>query len=417
MKRASAVMICMVCILALFNTVPAADYSYTALDYPGAANTEAWGINNTGVIVGWYDGNSDSAWDPHGFFLNGSTWTGLDYPGAMWTFAMGINDSGSIVGTYLSPGGVAFGYSLTGGTYTHIDSYPSADENYVYAINGPGTMVGWFSGYRPDVPEGLRGYYGFSLSGTTYTLLDYPDSLGIVFHAYGINDGGTIVGQCVDFDGTHCCCLSGPTLAFLDRSGADSTVAWGINNNGTIVGEYTDAAGTHGFSLTGTTWTTLNYPGAYETVAHGVNDSGSIVGYFTDSTGTHGFLATPVPDPMSVAIDIRPWSNNNSISYRGWGLLPVAILGSGTFDAFQATDLSTITFGHSGTEDSMVFCSPWDWDVNSDGYADLLCFFSTNAAHFQCGDTQATFKGMTRNGTALTGQGPVRIVSCRAGSR
>ena len=98
-------------------------------------------------------------------------------------------------------------------------------------------------------------------------------------------------------------------------------------------------------------------------------------------------------------------------------LIPVAILGSGTFDAFQATDLSTITFGHRGGEDSMAFCSPWDWDVNSDGYADLLCFFRTSATRFQCGDTQATLKGMTQDGTALTGKGPVRIIPCRAASR
>jgi hypothetical protein len=417
MKRTSAAIACVVLILVYCSIVRASGYTYTAIDYPGASHTEAWDINNSGVIAGWYNGSSDSAWEPHGFFLNGTIWTGLDYPGAMWTFATGINDSGVIVGTYVNPGGVAFGYSLTGGIWAHIDPYPSADESYLYSINGTGVMVGWFSGYRPDVPKGLRGYYGYSLSGTTYTLLDYPVGPGVVFHAYGINDGGTIVGQCVDFDGSHCCSLSGSTLSFLSFPGAQSTVAWGINNTGTIVGEYTDTTGTHGFSFDGATWTTLDYPGAHETVAHGINDSGAIVGYFSNLSGTHGFLAIPAAGLMSVAIGIRPWSNNNLINYKGWGLIPVAILSSTTFDAFEATDLDTLTFGHTGYEKSLAFCSPWDWDINFDGYADLLCFFRTSAAEFQCGDTQATLKGTTGGGTSFEGKAAVRIYPCRTASR
>jgi uncharacterized membrane protein len=417
MKRASAVMIGMALVFALFSVVRAAGYTFTALDYPGAGHTEAWGINNSGLIVGYYDQNTGQDFEPHGFLLKGAVWRSLDYPGAIWTFGLGINDQGTVVGTYVSPGGVAFGYSLKGTTYNSIASYPTATETYVYSINNSGTIVGWLSGFRPDVPQGLGGYYGFSLTGGVYTMLDYPDSPGVVFNALGINDGGMIVGQCLDFDGTHCCSLTGSTLAFHDRPGADSIVAWDVNKPGTIVGEYTDAAGTHGFTLSGGTWATIDYPGASETVVHGINDTGSIVGSYVDSTGIHGFLATPVSDLLSVSIDIRPWSRNNLIDYRSHGLIPVAILSSRTFDAFQTANLDRITFGHTGNENSMAFCSPWDWDINGDGYGDLLCFFRTSAADFTCSDTAGTLKGTTDNGTAFEGKETIAIVPCRAASR
>ncbi|NLT21493.1 MAG: hypothetical protein GXX82_00440 [Syntrophorhabdus sp.] len=417
MKQAFAVIACMAFVLLLCRPAGAAGYTYAVLDYPGATHTEAWDINNSGVVVGWYDTDSDSFSEPHGFVLYGTTWYRLDHPGAMWTFAMGINDGGTLVGTWVDPGGVAFGFSLTGGGYAHIDPYPSADESYVYSINNANTIVGWFSGDRPEVPAGLSGYYGYSLSGGVYTFLDYPAGPGVIFHAYGINDSDAIVGQCVDFEGTHCCSLSGDTLSFLDRPGADFAVAWGVNNGGAIVGEYSDATGTHGFLLDGATWATLDYPGALETVAHGINDSGVIVGYFTDHSGTHGFVATPATDLMSVAIDIRPWSGRNLINVRGWDFVPVAILSSPTFDAFEMTDPGSLTFGHTGNETSMVFCSPWAWDVNYDGYADLLCLFRTGTAGFQCGDTRGVLKGKTGDGTPFEGKGTVRVYPCRTASR
>jgi len=404
-------------VLLLCSPAGAAGYTYSVVDYPGATHTEAWDINNSGVIIGWYDANSDYPWEPRGFVLYEATWYSLDYPGAMWTFAMGINDGGTLVGTSVDAGGVAFGYSLTGGGYTYIDPYPRAGESYVYSVNSSNTMVGWFSGERPHVPEGLRGYYGYSLSGGTYTLLDYPVGPGVVFHAYGINDTDTIVGQCVDFQGTHCCSLSGDTLFFLDRPGADSTVAWGINNGGAIVGEYTDATGTHGFLLDGATWTTLDYPGAYETVAHGINDVGVIVGYFTDPSGTHAFVATPATDLMPVAIDIRPWSSRNLINASSSGFVPVAILGSPNFDAPEMTDPGSLTFGRTGEEASMAFCSPWALDVNSDGYADLLCLFRTGTAGFRCGDTRGILRGVTGDGILFEGKGAVRVYPCQTVSR
>ena len=70
------------------------------LDIPGADKTNAFGINDDGIIVGWYV-------DPvgrHGFAWRNGKYISIDYPGAVETFAQGINNSGQIVGLFLTSG-------------------------------------------------------------------------------------------------------------------------------------------------------------------------------------------------------------------------------------------------------------------------------------------------------------------------
>jgi uncharacterized membrane protein len=99
-------------------TIPAADqcpgiyecgYAYKAgkfqnVDFPGALETAALGVNDNGIIVGWY-GIAGPAY--YGFAQKGGKYISFGYPGAMWTFALGINNSGQIVGTY-SFDGIAY---------------------------------------------------------------------------------------------------------------------------------------------------------------------------------------------------------------------------------------------------------------------------------------------------------------------
>jgi uncharacterized membrane protein len=63
---------------------------------PGATQTSAEGINDTGVIVGWYLASSCDC----GFLLKGGKYLSFSYPGAAFTEAQGINNSGQIVGSY-----------------------------------------------------------------------------------------------------------------------------------------------------------------------------------------------------------------------------------------------------------------------------------------------------------------------------
>ena len=68
------------------------DGSITTVDVPGAISTDAYGINDLGQIVGWFDGQ--------GFLDVGGSFTTINVPGAFSDGAYGINNAGQIVGGY-----------------------------------------------------------------------------------------------------------------------------------------------------------------------------------------------------------------------------------------------------------------------------------------------------------------------------
>ncbi|HOD75658.1 MAG TPA: hypothetical protein PKJ17_06495 [Syntrophorhabdaceae bacterium] len=409
MKRFIAVMIGMALVCAGLGSAFAAGYSFNALDYPGASETRAYGINDWGVVVGSHQGAGEVY--GHAFVLRGDTWTSFDDPDAAFgTSPRGINDWGKIAGTFGNSIGDVSGFTLAFGVRRRLD-YPTAAHTFLGGVNGLGTVVGYYM---------IPSTRSFVLKGTTYTLLDYPPTTDDPenptgwLRAHDINDHGVIVGGCTDANGSHGCYSSGGAWVLLDYPDATSTEAFGVNNHGIIVGQYTGEDGSvHGFSYDGTIWNTLDHPGATSTIAYGINDRGTIVGTFEDANGTHGFLAKAVSDLTSLAIDIRPWSAENVLHLLERGLLPVAVLGGNAFDALGTIDLGTISFGRTGDEDSMAFCSPWDWDVNADGYQDLICLFWVQKAGFQCGDTGGILKGMTQDGTTLEGRDAVKVIPCR----
>lgn len=110
-----------------------------------------------------------------------------------------------------------------------------------------------------------------------------------------------------------------------------------------------------------------------------------------------------------VGIDIKPGGVPNSINRRSEGKIPVAILSSATFDA-REVDTASLTFGRTGNEESLAFCSRAPEDVNRDGLPDLVCHFNTPATWFVPGDTQGVLKGKTLTGAAIRGTDSVQIV-------
>ncbi len=85
--------------------------SFTMLDYPGAAQyggTSANGINNEGVVTGYY--YSDSSGDFSGFLWNNGTFTSLNFPGAVSTGITSINDQGDLTGYYVDSNGTINGF-------------------------------------------------------------------------------------------------------------------------------------------------------------------------------------------------------------------------------------------------------------------------------------------------------------------
>jgi hypothetical protein len=120
-------------------------------------------------------------------------------------------------------------------------------------------------------------------------------------------------------------------------------------------------------------------------------------------------LYSPAEDgEEAVTIDIKPGSSTNPVNPKSNGTIPVAILSSSTFDASTEVDISTLTFGHTGDEESLSHCGIQN--INADGLMDLMCHFYTQFTGLQAGDTEAYLKFETFDGESYVGSDKVRIV-------
>ena len=111
---------------------------------------------------------------------------------------------------------------------------------------------------------------------------------------------------------------------------------------------------------------------------------------------------------LEVEIDIKPGSDPNSINLGSKGVIPVAILGSATFNAADV-DPSTVTLegapvrpkGKSGKYGSLE-------DINNDGDLDLVVHVVDFSA--DSGSTAATLTGELFDGTPIRGTDDIWIV-------
>jgi probable HAF family extracellular repeat protein len=84
-----------------------ADDSFTKLAIPGASMTQAFGINDSGKVVGTYTVGTGSTAMTHGFtWKPGDGFSTVDDPhGVGTTIINGVNDRGDLVGFYTDSAG------------------------------------------------------------------------------------------------------------------------------------------------------------------------------------------------------------------------------------------------------------------------------------------------------------------------
>ncbi len=301
--------------------------SYTTFDPPGSLNTSATGINDSGVITGYYfDGGQ-----VRGFVrASDGTITTFDPPGSLNTIATGINDSGVITGDYFV-GRQSRGFvRASDGTITTFDP-PGSTDTFPKAINESGVITGYFldgsfqrRGFVRasdgtittfDPPGSLftqatgindsgviTGYYngggrvrGFvRASDGTITTFEPPGSLDT--SATGINDSGVITGYFLDggqFRGFVR--ASDGTITTFEPPGSLVTFPRAITESGVITGDYNDGGRVRGFvRASDGTITTFDPPGSTSTIPRAINDSGVITGDYSDGTGSRGFVRVVV---------------------------------------------------------------------------------------------------------------------------
>jgi len=226
-------------------------------------------INDRGQIVGSY---LDPAGRERGFLLDRgrNRFVQVDVPGAAGTQAQGINDDGQIAGVYSDTGNPSVtgatlrGFLLDHGRYVRLD-YPGALSSQAQNINDRGQVVGEY-----QAADGT--FHGYLWQQGRFRAL--PDS------ASGINNRGQITGSAGDLTTADGYLLDGKRLTTFEAPGAQITLPRDINDRGQIVGfslpSLTGAVS--GFALSQGRFTVVNRPGAALTALFGSNHRGQIVG-------------------------------------------------------------------------------------------------------------------------------------------
>lgn len=135
---------------------------------------------------------------------------------------------------------------------------------------------------------------------------------------------------------------------------------------------------------------------------------------FDLSTSAHNAYArwtavAPVPTPIT--IDIKPGSDPNCFNINSQGVIPVAILGSDSFDVTQIAQ-DSLSFGGlevrvRGNKGSLCQVDYSD----DDEYLDLVCQFEDNSENWNHGEGEATLTGSLINeGGAFEGTDSICVV-------
>jgi len=116
------------------------------------------------------------------------------------------------------------------------------------------------------------------------------------------------------------------------------------------------------------------------------------------------------PEVITVAIDIKPGTTQNTINLGSGGNVPVAILSSDQFDATAVDPQSVRLAGASIALKGKGTPAAFTDDVNGDGRLDLVVHIETEALQLSDSDTQAVLTADTFDGRAIAGTDSVRIV-------
>ena len=214
----------------------------------GANQSEAFKSNDRGDVVGQFIDNDGFI---HGFLFHvgDEAVTTLDFPGASNTYAFGINESGTVAGYWdvLDSGGelvALHGFLWNNGEFSEVN-FPGATDTIILGINARGDFVGtWYDGATEPVSHAFVFLKGQFIS------FDAPFPGTVFTQPNGINALGHMVGTYMDSGGmTHGFLAVGDTFTSIDYPGAKTTSAWGINSAGQIVGNHIDPESTtsHGF--------------------------------------------------------------------------------------------------------------------------------------------------------------------------
>jgi len=165
-----------------------------------------------------------------------------------------------------------------------------------------------------------------------------------------------------------------------------------------------------GFSVTPSEVTLLADDGI---VLSAPNRLGEISGgiFFGEGGGLGGFpvcfdnVSLTVPGAIeAIDVDIKPGSDRNPINLNSMGVVPVAILTTGSFDAATVDPESAAFAGASAAHWAME-------DVDGDGDVDMILHFRVPETNLIATDSEACLTAETVGGVQIRGCDSVRVES------
>jgi probable HAF family extracellular repeat protein len=202
---------------------------------PGFVNSQAYGINERGEIVGWsYNTNPVTGAivpDFRGFVvgLDGVMRDVGSLGGA--TIARDVSDRGVVVGSSRLADGQTRAFALEHGVMRELASLGGRFAEAT-GINKSGVIVG--SATRPGFPNGQRRAVLWRKDGS---IVDLGTLGGPFARAWKINARGDVVGDSVTAAGdVHAFLYRNGVMHDLGTLGGDSSFALGLNSAGNVVG-------------------------------------------------------------------------------------------------------------------------------------------------------------------------------------
>ena len=210
----------------------------------------------------------------------------FDYPGAYSTQATGINDAGLIVGFEGDAGNIHDkGFLYDGTTFTPVKVGRNT-RTLVWGIDNAGDLAGGAG--SANLTRALVQQSG------SFKPVNFPGSY-VYAYATGINALGQIVGWTVEGSAGDSYLYTDGKFRMIDVAGAQQTAAFSINDNGVVVGYYQEVSQVPAFAFYKGKFVSFGYPGAVETLAYGINNAGQVVGAYTlDYQTFHGFMTSPI---------------------------------------------------------------------------------------------------------------------------
>jgi hypothetical protein len=208
---------------------------------------------------------------------------------ALETDTYGVNNAGVIVGDYVDAKSVQHGMILAGTKLTTVnnkscEAITGTGGIAFFGVNQTGTAVGWCTNSKTGLDM------GFVYAKGKFTTINFPKSKGT--QATGINDKGEVVGLYLDSAAfTHGFSKIGSKYTSIDVKGGTNTVAWGVNNAGQITVYTTNSAGVFdSYLMTGKKLKKIDNPAAgtgsgQGTIVHAPSNVGDIDGTYFDTTG------------------------------------------------------------------------------------------------------------------------------------